>query len=119
MKINQKRNLFVFVSLLLGLIYFVYFNLAILPDAFNNLELMQAYVAALPHVITLGIAVCFNYVAYRNYTPKKMTIALGFYVLTMFLYLPISAMMVFPAVVTSILALVLKINQDSTKFVGR
>lgn len=116
---NKKRNLFVFVSLLFGGIYFLYFLLAIVPSALNDPAIMEAFILSLPHIIVLGVGVVFNVLAYKNYKPKFMLITLVAYIISALLLMPISLMMLFPAIVTAALATFLKINQESTKFVGK
>lgn len=116
---NQKRNLFVFVSLLFGGIYFIYFLLAIVPSALNDPAIMEAFIVSLPHVITLGVGVVFNVMAYKKYKPQYMLITLIAYVISSLLLMPISLMMLLPAVITAALGTFLKINQESTKFVGK
>lgn len=116
---NQKRNLFVFVALLFGGIYFLYFLLAIVPTALQDPAVMEALIVSLPHVIVLGVGVVFNILAYKNYKPKFMLFTLIAYVISAFLLMPISLMMLFPAIITAALGTFLKINQESTKFVGK
>jgi hypothetical protein len=48
-----------------------------------------------------------------------MLITLIAYIVSALLLMPISLMMLFPAIVTAALGTFLKINQESTKFVGK
>lgn len=90
----MKKNKLLLVSLILGLLYFIFIFTQVLTYHFTQLNQEQigfglASIILFPHTIATGVAVIVNYFALTRETKKLILSSAILYIIAMILFLPL------------------------------